>query len=102
MRVVFVVVAAALSAMWTARASNLTNALAAILASDNYCQLTYSEDAIRDYIIKNVKPNDTEFLSDLHFSRQSEEYSHEKMSQSEKIVYCTHVRQMAEYLGFLK
>jgi hypothetical protein len=80
----------------------LTEALAAILSSEQYCGLSYSQDAIQAFISKNIAPSDTRFLSDLEFDRRTEEIQHEKFGPSERTAYCTHVKQMAEYFGFLK
>jgi hypothetical protein len=74
--------------------------LGTLLASEKTCDLTYDQEAIRQWIDQNVEPSDLGFPSTLALMTQGFEIQLSSMSESAKSAHCQSVMRAAQHHGF--
>lgn len=75
--------------------------LATILGSEEYCSLSYDQDAIAAWIDANTDPSDMGFASILDVSINGVSYGLEDRSASAKTAHCRSVSRTAQHFGFI-
>lgn len=79
----------------------LANNLGTVLASEEFCGLTYNQSAIKAFIEKSVKADDMSFPSTLSSMTMGAKYSLKDMSPSDKTARCAQVARIAKSYGFI-
>ena len=80
----------------------LVYALGDVLASEEYCELSYDQEAIADYVSKNVPASDMGFTDRLYTATAASKRSFNEKTISEKTAHCTQVKRVAKLNGFIK
>lgn len=85
-----------------AMADSMTTAvsLGSVLASEEFCGLTYNQDAISTYIAKNVKDDDMQFPSTLQMMTEGQKFQLKEMSNSQVTAHCAQIKRLAKSYGF--
>lgn len=78
------------------------SALGGILASEEFCGLTFDQAAISAYITKNIPPERMDFAQNLQMQVMGQEYIMKDMKPSAKTAHCTSIAQTAKHYGFTK
>lgn len=73
--------------------------LAALLAFQETCELTFSPDAIDAFIEQNVSADDLSFNVDLMKSKLTTSLYTKRMNASQKTVHCIQTKRVAKSLG---
>lgn len=81
---------------------DLARTMAALLAAEKPCGLTYSQAAIAAWITANIQPDDLDFAPTLQTLTAMASYSFDDMSASQKTAHCMAVRQSAVHLGLME
>ena len=76
--------------------------LGMILASEEYCGLTYDQTAIASWIEQNVPVEDMGFASTLNTMTSGSRYLLEEQTTSQKTAHCTAIARTARKFGFVK
>lgn len=76
--------------------------LGSVIASEEFCDLTFDQDAIEDWIDQNVDPDDMGFPSTLNMMVMGSEFQHEGMSKSAKTAHCRSIKRVAKRYGFVE
>lgn len=76
--------------------------LGGIIGSEEYCGLTYDQDAISAWIDKNVPADEMSFQNYLSMGINSEAYDQPDRSASAKTAHCSSVKRTAAHYGFIK
>ena len=79
---------------------NLALKLGSVIGSEEFCGLSYDQEAIEAFIEKNVAANDMEFAPTLNTMVGGGEVENREMSPSEKTAHCTQTRRVAKSFGF--
>ncbi len=90
-----------------ARADSLANMekatnLGSVIASEDFCDLTFDQDAIENWIDQNVDPDDMGFPSTLNMMVMGSEYQYLEMSESAKTAHCRSIMRVAKRYGFIE
>src|SRR5687767_12187813 len=72
-----------------------------LLASDSVCNLSFSEEAVSDFIVKNVPADDMEFAGYLQLYTDTGRRKLERMDELSRAAHCTQARRVAEHYGLL-
>lgn len=75
--------------------------LGSLIGSEGYCSLSYDQDAIQQYILKRVSPDDLDFAENLDTFTTATIYENEKRSASAKTAHCAQTTRVAKSLGFI-
>jgi len=81
---------------------NLAHELADLLSSEALCNLSYDQDAIRDFVNKNVPADDRQFSRDLIMYTELSKFTLEHLSPSSKTAHCTQIARVARSYNFIK
>lgn len=84
------------------QAMTQANELGSILAAEEFCGLTYDQDAIQAWITSNVAADAMGFAGTLTMMVAGAEFQQRDMSTSAKTAHCTAIRQTAKHYGFVK
>ena len=82
--------------------NTLARSLATLLASEAACELSYSQDAIRLFIDKQVPANDMQFPTELTNSLFFRAEELKEMSASQKTAHCHQIERIARSYSFIK
>ena len=85
-----------------AQRNTLARSLATLLASEAACELSYSQDAIRQFIDKQVPANDMQFPTELTNSLFFRTEELKEMSTSQKTAHCHQIERIARSYSFIK
>ena len=77
-------------------------ALGNLLASEDFCNITYNQTAIETYIDSAVPDNDMQFPSMLTLMTDSAKFNFEDMSPSQKTAHCAQIKRVAKAHDFLQ
>jgi hypothetical protein len=82
---------------------NLMRDLGDVLAAEEFCGLSYDQQAIRSFIEKNVPRDDMGFAGDLASHADDLKWSlYKEMTPSQKTAYCTQEARVAKHYGFTR
>lgn len=79
-------------------AMNLGN----VIASEEYCGLSYDQEAIQSYIQKNVRADDMGFPGSLNLMISGSSYTIKQLSKSAKTAHCAQISRIAKSYQFIK
>lgn len=99
-----------LSASWLTHANSqdisksiqLAQNLGNLIASEQYCELSYSQEAIADFVKMNVSAEDMEFPTRLEGFIALSNFTLESKSLTAKIAHCTQITRLAKSNRFIK
>ena len=80
----------------------LANSLGSLLASEEYCGLSFDQDAISSFIDNNVDAKDLEFPSSLRAMTRVARDDLNSLNESEKTAHCRQITRLALSFEFLK
>jgi hypothetical protein len=75
-------------------------AIGSVLASEEFCGLSYNHEAIAGHIEKIVPADDMEFAGTLRMMTDGAGYELDSMSGSQKAAHCAQIRRVAKSYGF--
>lgn len=75
--------------------------LGSILAAEEYCGLSYDQNAIASWIDQNVDPGDMGFAGTLEMMTQGAQFDLSSKSASSKTAHCHSVERTARHYGFI-
>lgn len=78
----------------------LATNLGTVLASEEFCDLSFKQDAIAAYIEKEVAADDMSFPSTLQMMVTGQGYQLQSMSGSAKTAHCAQIKRVAQSYGF--
>jgi hypothetical protein len=81
---------------------DLAHQLGSVLAAEEFCGLTYKQDAIVRFVEKKVRADDMAFASTLEMMTAGQKVTQQGMSVSAKIAHCTQIRRVAKSQGFIE
>lgn len=85
-----------------ADSNNIARILGNVIASEEYCGLTYEQEAIQRYIHKNVRADDMGFPGSLNMMISGSSYSIKQLSKSAKTAHCAQISRIAKSYQFIK
>jgi hypothetical protein len=91
-----------LSAVQAAESFTLANELGMVIASEQFCQLTFKQEAIQAFVEKRVPADDMSFPPTLNLMIQGAEFNMQKMSPSARTAHCAQIRRLAVSYGFVE
>ncbi|WP_337660101.1 signal recognition particle [Anderseniella sp. Alg231-50] len=74
--------------------------LGTVLASEEFCGLTYKQDAIVAFVEEKVKADDMGFAGNLEMQVMGSKALFNEMGQSQKTAHCTQIKRVAKSYGF--
>lgn len=80
----------------------LAESLGDVLASEEFCGLSYNQDAIRAFIDKHVRADDMQFTSTLQMMVSGNKVQNKEMSPSAKTAHCAQITRVARSYNFIK
>ncbi|WP_321446894.1 hypothetical protein [uncultured Cohaesibacter sp.] len=81
---------------------DLAESLGNLIAAEEFCDLSYNQDAIVSFIEQKVPADDLEFANYLDTSIRLSSDQLNEMSGSRKTAFCTQIRRTAKHYGFSK
>ncbi len=87
---------------WDQEAYQFAQQLGIVLGSEDFCGLTYDQQAIMRYIGGHINPDNLDFAELLDTETFSARSENKQMSASEKTARCYQVTRTAKSLGFVK
>ncbi len=78
------------------------NDLSTVIASEDFCGLTYDQAAIAAFVEAKVPADDMGFASSLNIQVTGSRYMNDKMTASAKTAHCTQITRVAKSYGFTK
>jgi hypothetical protein len=76
--------------------------LGRILGSEEFCGLTFDQNALAEFIRKNVKEDDTEFASNLNLTTGNAKRETKDMNASQKTALCVQITRTAKNFSFTR
>ena len=76
--------------------------LGTLLAAEEFCGLSYDQEAIGNWIDENTDPADMGFSSTLNMMTGGSAFELEDMSESSKTAHCRSIERTARHFGFIK
>lgn len=76
--------------------------LGTILAAEDFCQLSYDQDAIGQWIDENTDPADMGFSGSLTMMTDGSIFMQADMSESSKTAHCRSIERTARHFGFIE
>ncbi|MCC1491557.1 hypothetical protein [Cognatishimia sp. F0-27] len=76
--------------------------LGSLLASEEFCQLHYNQDAIEVWIDGNTDGSDMGFPSKLRMMTDGASFDLQSMSESSKTAHCRSIERTARHFGFVE
>lgn len=86
----------------TTETRRLASDLGSLLASEQFCGLTYDQAAISAFITANAPPDDMGFAGLMQQSIALHGYSLADITGSAKAAHCTAITQTARHYGFIQ
>jgi hypothetical protein len=80
----------------------LSQELGSILASEDFCGVSYDKAAIERFIEARVKANDMGFVTMLNTMTTGSRVQLQQMSEAHKVAHCAQIRRVSRSLGFAK
>ena len=80
----------------------IANNLGSVLASELFCELTFKQEAITNFIEKNVAADDMSFPPALQLMIGGAKFSLSEMSVSARTAHCAQIRRIAVSYGFIQ
>jgi hypothetical protein len=77
-------------------------ALGDVLGSEEFCDLKYDQNAIQQFIDKNVKKDDMQFPSSLKMMTEGARDQNKDLSPSAKTAHCEQIGRVARSYGFIQ
>lgn len=74
--------------------------LASVIASEEFCSLTYDQAAIQAWVADNVPAEDMNFANQLNVGIMGAEFRQKDMTRSAKTAHCAAIEQTAKYYKF--
>jgi hypothetical protein len=71
-----------------------------VIGSEEFCGLSYKQEAIEAFIAKKVDASDMNFASTLEMAVQSQKMENNDMSASQKTAHCAQTKRVAKKYGF--
>lgn len=87
---------------WDQDTSEFAEQLGIVLGSEDFCGLTYDQQAITRYIGDHINPENLDFAHLLKVDTWSTQNENKEMSTSEKTARCFQITRTAKSLGFVK
>jgi hypothetical protein len=81
---------------------DLAHQLGSVLAAEEFCGLTYKQEAIVGFVEKKVRADDMGFAATLEMMTAGQKVTQQGMSASAKIAHCTQIRRVAKSHGFVE
>ena len=81
---------------------NVANQLGTVLASEEFCGLSYDQAAIEKFIEEKVAADDMGFASNLQVMTEGQRYSLKDMSASSRTAHCAQIRRVAKSYEFIE
>ncbi len=75
--------------------------LGTILAAEEFCDLSYDQEAISNWIDENTDPADMGFSSTLNMMTEGSAFQLRDMSESSKTAHCRSIERTARHYGFV-
>jgi hypothetical protein len=75
--------------------------LGAIIGSEEYCGLSYDQDAISNWIAENADPSDMGFTDYLDMGASAEKMEQQGRNASAKTAHCASITRTAKHYGFV-
>lgn len=95
--------AAAQTAEWTdIERFETASSLGLVLASEEFCNLSFNQTAVESYIDQNVPADDMAFTSDLRAGITMGEYQIESMKGADAVAHCRQIARVAKSFGFIE
>lgn len=79
----------------------LASQLGSVLAAEEFCGLTYDQEAIAAFINAEVAEDDLGFASMLQMQTQGLAVMQEEMNASQKTAHCAQTQRVARSYGFV-
>ena len=79
----------------------MANNLGSVLASEQFCELAFNQDAIANFIKKNVAADDMDFPPMLQLMIGGAKFSFKEMTASARTAHCAQTRRIAVSYGFI-
>lgn len=76
--------------------------LATLIAAENFCDLTFDQDAIGAWIDKHVAADDMVFARRFRLFVSGKQSEQKSIGAAEKAAYCRQVERSAKANGFIK
>ena len=76
--------------------------LGTMLAAEEFCDLSYRQEAIRGWIDENTDPADMGVSSTLRMMTDGSAFMLGEMSESGKTAHCRSIERTARHLGFIE
>lgn len=76
--------------------------LGTVLAAEDFCQLSYDQDAIGQWIDENTDPADMGFSGSLTMMTEGSTFMQADMSESSKTAHCRSIERTARHFGFIE
>lgn len=80
----------------------MANGLGNILASEEFCGLTYDLDAIATFIEQTVPADDMKFASTLDLMTRGNKAQIAEMSPASKAAHCAQIKRVARSFNFIQ
>lgn len=80
----------------------LATNLGTVLASEEFCGLSYDQPAIESFIAEKVDADDLSFPSTLSMMTEGSEYQLKDLSKSSKTAHCAQISRLAKTYGFIQ
>lgn len=80
----------------------IASELGTVLASEEFCGLTFKQVAIGAFVEKKVKSDDMEFAGNLEMQVMGSKELFKDMGQSQKTAHCTQIKRVAKTYGFIE
>lgn len=95
-------VAPSLASAQSVEGMRIADGLGTVIASEEFCGLSYDQEAIVSWIDSNAPANDLQFPSLLNMSVTGTGYMIQGMAASAKTAHCAAVAKTARSYGFIK
>lgn len=81
--------------------SEVASQLGTVIASEEFCDLKYNQDAVQKFIEQNVKADDMEFPENLAMAIRVRLSDNSDISSSAKTAHCAQIRRIAKSYDFV-
>lgn len=78
----------------------VAHSIGSVLAAEEFCELTYNQEAIAGHIEKVVPADDMQFAGMLQTMTSGASYDLENMTGAQKAAHCTQIKRVAKSYGF--
>lgn len=99
--VALISVAPSLATAQSMASMNAAMNLGSVLAAENFCGLSYDQNAISAWIDTNTDPGDMSFASTLSMMTDGAGFELQSMSESSRTAHCRSIERTARHYGFI-